>query len=45
MKKLLVFVCLMALCGLTACEFHSKQAKDDTYYKRTQSIDWPEQGK
>ena len=41
MKKLLILICLMTLSVLTACEFHSKQQKDDTYYKRTQGVEWP----
>ena len=40
MKK--VFLLISAISILTtACAFHGKQAKDDTYYKRTQSIEWP----
>ena len=46
MKKLfylIAFTAIMVL--LAACEFHSKQAKDDTYYKRTQSVAWPGEAK
>ena len=40
MKKLLLLsaTCLI----LTACSFHSKQPVDDTYYKKTQSVAWPD---
>ena len=44
MKKLLLFVCMLSLCGLMACSFHSKQPKDDAYYKRTQTVGWPDNG-
>ena len=27
---------------LGACSFHSKQPVDETYYKRSQSVAWPE---
>lgn len=41
MKKLLL---IMAVCSvLSACAFHSKQPIDETYYKNTQSVEWPEQ--
>ena len=40
MKKLL----LLGITGLIlgACAFHSKQPIDDTYYKKTQGIAWPD---
>ena len=41
MKKLLFVACIMGMLALMACSFHSKQPKDDTYYKRTQSVEWP----
>lgn len=40
MKKLLL---ILAVCSvLIACAFHSKQPIDDNYYKKTQSVEWPE---
>lgn len=40
MKKLLLGSCLcLILAGCGA--FHTKQAIDDTYYKKTQSVAWP----
>lgn len=42
MKKFLVLSLLFVLVVLSACEFHTKQPKDDTYYKRTQSVGWPD---
>lgn len=37
---------MLCLCGglllVGACSFHAKQPVDDTYYKNTQSIAWPE---
>lgn len=37
---------MLFLCGglllVGACAFHAKQPVDDTYYKNTQSIAWPE---
>ena len=41
MKKILIAICVLSLCGLMACSFHGKQEKDDAYYKRTQTIGWP----
>jgi len=41
MKKALLIFCVLALCLTSACSFHSKQPKDDTYYKKTQSVGWP----
>ena len=43
MRKLLLLslVCLI----LGACSFHSKQPIDDTYYKKTQGVAWPDSQK
>lgn len=41
MKKLLFIICILGTLALLACSFHGKQPKDDTYYKRTQSVGWP----
>ena len=41
MKKLLFLICIISTFVITACAFHGKQDKDDTYYKRTQSVEWP----
>lgn len=41
MKKTLVLFLLLGLVALSACSFHGKQPKDDTYYKKTQSVEWP----
>ena len=41
MKKILFLTLIASMVALSACEFHSKQPKDDTYYKRTQSVEWP----
>ena len=38
MRKLLILALVMGV--LSACSFHSKQPKDDTYYKKTQGIAW-----
>ena len=40
MRKILILALLVGF--ISACSFHSKQAKDDTYYKKTQGIAWPE---
>lgn len=41
MKKRVIIV--LTLCALCACEYHTKQTKDEIYYKRTQGIEWPEE--
>ena len=38
MKKLLIVVFLVSV--MAGCAYHAKQPKDDTYYKKTQSIAW-----
>ena len=40
MKKVLL-VCV-GLLFLAACAFHGKQPVDETYYKKTQSVAWPD---
>ena len=40
MKKVLILVLLLGV--ISACSFHGKQPKDDAYYKKTQSVAWPE---
>ena len=45
MKNVLILFLLFGLMVLSACAYHSKQAKDDTYYKRTQSVEWPSASK
>ena len=40
MKKFLL-VCLLG-CMVAGCAFHAKQPVDETYYKRSQSVAWPE---
>ncbi|MBR6411918.1 MAG: hypothetical protein IKS41_02005 [Alphaproteobacteria bacterium] len=40
MKKI-IFLCA-GLMLLGACTFHSKQPLDETYYKNTQSVAWPD---
>lgn len=40
MKKILVLALLVGV--LASCSYHAKQPKDDTYYKKTQGIAWPE---
>ena len=40
MKKLLILALIIGF--ISACSFHGKQPKDDTYYKKTQGIAWPE---
>ncbi len=42
MKKLLLIISVLTLLTTTACSFHSKQPVDDTYYKKTQSVGWPD---
>ena len=42
MKKSLLIAFVLMLCLTTACSFHSKQPVDDTYYKKTQSVGWPD---
>ena len=44
MKKVLAFSMLTAV-ALSACAYNSKQPTDDTYYKKTQGIAWPEEQK
>ena len=41
MKKV-IFLCA-GLLVLGACAFHSKQPLDETYYKNTQSVAWPDE--
>lgn len=40
MRKILILTLIVGF--ISACSFHSKQPKDEAYYKKTQSIDWPE---
>ena len=40
MKKLLMLVLVVGV--LSACSFNAKQPKDDTYYKKTHGIAWPD---
>ena len=40
MRKLLILALIIGF--VSACSFNAKQPKDDTYYKRTQGISWPE---
>ena len=40
MKKILVLALVLGV--LSACSYHAKQPTDDTYYKKTQGIAWPE---
>ena len=42
MKQIILLAMIILTIVLAACEFHTKQPKDDTYYKRTQSVSWPE---
>ncbi len=42
MKKLFLVISILTLCLASACSFHSKQPVDDTYYKKTQSVGWPD---
>ena len=42
MKKIVLLAMIISTMILSACAFHSKQPKDDTYYTRTQSVEWPE---
>ena len=41
MRKFMLCACVIATLALVACAYHGKQPKDDTYYKRTQSVEWP----
>ena len=43
MNKILAFS-MVAVVALSACAYNAKQATDDTYYKKTQGIAWPEGG-
>ena len=45
MKKLLALSLLLGLMVVSACAYHGKQEKDETYYKRTQSVGWPDSKK
>ena len=36
MRKLLILALIISF--ISACSFHGKQPKDDTYYKKTQSV-------
>ena len=40
MKKVLILALIIGC--LSACAYNSKQPKDDTYYKKTQGMAWPE---
>lgn len=42
MKKLLLVICALGVLALMACSFHGKQERDDTYYKKTQTVGWPD---
>ena len=43
MKKLGILLLTIGLMMLGACQnYHSKQPVDSTYYKKTQSVAWPE---
>lgn len=42
MRKLLFVVSILTLCLACACSYHGKQPVDDTYYKKTQSVGWPD---
>ena len=43
MKKLFVLGLTIGLLGLSACSaYHAKQPVNETYYKRTQQVAWPE---
>ena len=41
MRKILILALIVGF--VSACSFHGKQPKDDTYYKKTQGIAWPEE--
>ena len=41
MKKALLIICAISALAVAACAYHGKQPKDDTYYKRTQGVEWP----
>ena len=40
MKKLLLICAGLMILG--ACAFHKKQPIDENYYKKTQSVGWPD---
>ena len=42
MRLFLCAALLISVLSLSACQYHTKQPIDDTYYKKTQGIDWPE---
>jgi len=44
MKKILILgLIVVALSvALSACAYHTKQPVDDNYYKKTQTVGWPE---
>ena len=42
MKKIIMMLSVIGMLGLMACSYHSKQPTDETYYKRTQSVAWPD---
>ena len=41
MKKVLILALVVGF--LSACAYNAKQPQDDTYYKKTQGIAWPEE--
>ena len=43
MKKIVIIGFVAGILALTACSYHSKQPVDETYYKKTQSVAWPEE--
>ena len=42
MQKLFLVISIKIVLGASACSFHGKQPVDDTYYKKTQSVGWPD---
>ena len=43
MKKIAILCLSVGLLMLSACSnYHAKQEVDSTYYKKTQSVAWPE---
>ena len=43
MKNLCILLLTIGIMTLGACQnYHSKQPVDSTYYKKTQSVAWPE---
>lgn len=42
MNKIVIIGLVASILAVNACSFHAKQPTSDEYYKRTQSVAWPD---